>query len=80
MMALLGGLLPSILGWLVPALAGLLGAVALLFAGRRQGRTSAEAEARRQDIENRDTRDAVERDVGRRPDAAERLRADWSRD
>lgn len=48
--------------------------------GRRQERLQAGNRALARDIENRRTRDAVDRAVARDPDPAERLRRDWSRD
>lgn len=48
--------------------------------GKRQERQQASNRALGRDIENRRTRDAVERAVAREPDPAERLRRDWSRD
>jgi hypothetical protein len=48
--------------------------------GRQQERLQAGNRALGRDIENRRTRDTVERAVAREPDPAERLRRDWSRD
>lgn len=46
---------------------------------RQEGRDQARRDALGQDLENRRTRDAVDRDVAREPDPADRLRDRWRR-
>lgn len=58
--------------------AGLLAGIWL--SGRRQGRQEAARDALGRDLENRKVRDAVDRDVQRRPDPAADLLRDWRRD
>ncbi|MFC4170432.1 hypothetical protein, partial [Teichococcus aestuarii] len=67
-------------GWAAALGAAVLAVLGLLGAGRRQGRVEAETAATRRDIQARETRDAVERDVAREPDPAQRLHERWTRD
>ncbi|MFC4170431.1 hypothetical protein, partial [Teichococcus aestuarii] len=67
-------------GWAAALGAAVLAVLGLLGAGRRQGRAEAETAATRRDIQAREIRDAVERDVAREPDPAQRLRERWTRD
>ncbi|MBC9208891.1 hypothetical protein IBL26_18740 [Roseomonas aerophila] len=67
-------------GWLAAVGAVLAALAAAWWAGRRAGTTSARTRALEAEIRTRETRDAVERDVARVPDAAGQLRERWSRD
>jgi hypothetical protein len=67
-------------GWLAAAGAVVAAVAVAWWAGRRAGTTSARTRALEAEIRTRETRDAVERDVARVPDAAGQLRERWSRD
>lgn len=67
--------------WLAIAAAAVAALGAALLAARRGGRQAAEAVAQAAQIKARDTRDGIDRDVGRAgaDDVARRLR-EWQRD
>lgn len=79
-LGLLAGAWARFQGWILGAAVLLASLGAIYLAGRRGGSAEAEVRALRRALGQRETRDAVDRDVARTGDAAERLRRDWSRD
>lgn len=66
--------------WLASIGAAIAAVWAIYARGKAAERQRAQAEAMREALRRREVRDAVENDVAREPDAAERLRQRWSRD
>lgn len=80
MIAWLSALPTRLWGYLAAFIAGGAAIIGAYLRGRSSARAEAEGRALGRDLDLRRTRDEVDRTVARVPDAAQRLRDEWSRD